>query len=439
MGDPQWTPAVQQEKDIGIGFFATASPGIGGKLRTMPEDFIVDEVPILPPRDDNGPYAIIQVKAENWENNRLLHYMAGALKIARERISFAGTKDKRAITTQFYSIKTDEESVKSINIPHLKIKYMYQSNDPLKLGHLHGNNFWIRIKDTVIKGVELDSTLTSITEVLENLNGFPNYFGVQRFGSLRPITHTIGEYLVKGDIEGAVMRYIGQSTPKEDPNIQRIRNQVYRSKDFASALEEYPSELYFEKKMLKHLADRPEDFIGALRSLPRNLQMMFVHAYQSYMFNIILSKRIEQGLSLQKPEVGDVVLPLDDHGNVDNNRPMMVKEYNQNTMEKRCLERKAVITGTLFGTQVELSEGPMGEIEQKLFKTEKIDRDNFNIIALPDLSSRGWRRGLLCSFYNFDVKREEENQAVLRFRLPKGSYATCLLREFMKSHDLLNY
>ena len=128
------------------------------------------------------------------------------------------------------------------------------------------------------------------------MNGkFPNYFGEQRFGSTRKNTHRIGERIVKGDFEGAVTEYLTNSDGEKNDSASTARKQLLETEDYAAALKNFPKHLRLERSMLAHLAETPEDYIGALRRLPRNILLMFVHALQSYIFNICISERIKNG------------------------------------------------------------------------------------------------------------------------------------------------
>ena len=108
---------LDAEKNIGIKTFLTPFNGIGGKLRTQPEDFIVKELSNYPTKTENGKYLIATVTSKNWETNILIKELANSLYISRQRIGFAGTKDKRAKTTQLMSFyDVSQENLLKIRI-----------------------------------------------------------------------------------------------------------------------------------------------------------------------------------------------------------------------------------------------------------------------------------------------------------------------------------
>ncbi len=141
--------------------------------------------------------------------------------------------------------------------------------------------------------------------------------------------------------------------------------------DLEAAMREFPRTLTFERMLIGWLLRNPGDWSGAIRTLPPNLQMMFVHAYQSYLFNLILSERIRRGIPLDRPIVGDVVLPADRTGYADHDKPVPVTKFNLDLVEKSVRERKAYLSGVLFGSESKYAEGEMGEIERKVVEQRK--------------------------------------------------------------------
>jgi len=424
------------ENDLGIELFMSDGlRGIGGKLRKSPDDFVVDEISVLPPEVPEGKYVVAKVWHRNWEANRLVRRLASNLHVGRGRVGFAGTKDGRSVATQLMSFNAPIDAVKSLSIPDVRITEAYNANRMINIGDLIGNKFAITVRD-IDSDVDVRSACSEVREMLDRVGGSPNYFGIQRFGSVRPITHLIGRDLVKGDIAGAVMRYI--ANPLGDGSeIDNARKELEETRDFERALTVYPKKLAFERTMIGHLKDHPDDYVGAMRRLPGNLLMMFVHAYQSYMFNRILSQRVRQGLSLSEPEVGDLVLPLSKLGLPDHDNPIRVEDGNLDKSRKRASERKAFVSGLLYGTESPFAEGAMGEIERKVVESEGVGRPDFQIVGLREASSKGTRRELLSPYRDLVIEHGDDC-ARFAFSLNKGCYATSLLREFMKA-DISKY
>jgi tRNA pseudouridine13 synthase len=195
--------------------------------------------------------------------------------------------------------------------------------------------------------------------------------------------------------------------------------------------------LTFERMMIGHLKDNPGDYLGALRTLPYNLLMMFVHAYQSYLFNRTLSERIRRGMSIKEPEVGDVILPLSKNNVPDHDSTILVTKDNLDKAVRNARERKAFVSGLIYGSESVFAEGRMGEIEKKIIESENLKRLDFQIVGLREASSKGTRRELLSPYKDLSIKADKD-EATFRFTLNKGCYATVLLREFMKA-DISDY
>jgi len=426
-----------RERELGMTIFVTRMPGTGGRLRKRPEDFRVVEISEYPEEKVGGRYTIARVTATNWETNRLIRMLSKRLGISRTRIGFAGTKDKRAVTTQLMSFEAPIEEVKSLDLYQVSIDRTYPAARGINIGDLRGNSFVVRVSDCALRGDELREAVREVTTVLERMKGFPNFFGVQRFGSLRPVTHLVGRHIVKGRFEEAVMAYVANPTPYEAAESRQARERLERTLDFEWALENYPKKLTFERTVIGHLVRHPGDYVGALARLPVNLQMMFVHAYQSYMFNQLLSARVRECLPLNSPVIGDVVLPADVHGLPEHERHIPVTERNIDLVREQVREGRAFVSGVLYGSESELAEGKPGELETMIIEEQDVSREDFVVPALPHCSSTGSRRELLAPLWNFGVEVDHDCFTV-SFSLGRGCYATSLLREYVKG-DPMDY
>ena len=408
--------------------------GTGGHLKTLPEDFIVREISDPPRQKDNGDYSIATVTARNWETNRMVRLMSRSMGISRDRIGFAGTKDKRAITTQLMSVYGTEELWQKVDLKDLKIENIYRGARGIEIGDLIGNDFEISVKNCTMDPSQIRETVDSDISIIKQTGGFPNYFGVQRFGAVRPVTHRVGERLVRGDIKGAVMTYISFTTDEEEERLRLIRERFQKAdvSEWAEIRQTMPPAMAFERMMLSKLIENPDDWVGAIEILPANLQMMFVHAYQSLLFNEMLSRRMDAGLPLNMPVEGDIIIPLDANKIPQHENPILTTSKNIDLVTRQVRAGRAFVTITLFGSDGELAEGEMGEIERKVIEENKLSHEDFVIPELSRCTSKGSRREILCPLKDIGYEMNDEGYK-LKFSLPKGNYATCLLREFMKS------
>jgi len=445
-------PAQEIEQVVGMEYYVSEADGIGGRLRQSPEDFRVRELEAFetqPVDADNGayPHLVVRATLHNWDTNDFASALSDRLGISRERVSWAGTKDKRAVTTQLFSV----DGFAAGDLPEIdgvEIEAVGRAGRPVLFGDLAGNAFEI-----TVHAVEHPDAVDAITDDLEAFAGVaaggddgddrpvvavPNYFGQQRFGSRRPITHEVGLAIARDDWEGAVMAYLGNPSEREPEATQEARAYVEDTHDWAGALERFPSVLGYERALCHSLADAdeesPEAFRTALETLPTNLQTLFVNAAQSYLFNRILSARLDRGLPFDRPVAGDVVCFTDRDAPdgvalPDTDRTQPVTAERVATVERHCERGRAFVTAPLVGTDTELADGEPGEIERSVLGDVGIEPDDFSLPG--EFDSSGTRRAVAVRS-DIDVERVDDAAVRFGFSLPKGSYATVVLREYLK-------
>lgn len=416
-----------------MAYYLSSTPGIGGRLRTLPEDFEVDEVPFaFSPSTGPGKYTVARVRARNWETNRLMQELTRRLGVGRNDVFFAGTKDKRAVTTQYVSLRAPEAAVKALDIRDVDILETFRVDRAPKIGELAGNRFGIVVRALDASPEESLARAESTLAELRAARGFPNYYGVQRFGVVRPVTHVVGERILRGDLEGAVDAYVADPLDGEQEENRAARTRYAKERDPQAALGYYPGHMSFERSMLAALA-HGGTHADALRAVPRNLLTMFVYAYQSLLFNRILSRRLERGLLLSEAAEGDLVCAADAEGRPDRDTFIPVTATNLPKVNRRLAEGKAFLTGLVPGSEPPYAAGVMGEVEREILDEAGITPDEFLAERLPESASRGTRRELLAPLGEVTAAIAAPDGVRLRFFLPRGSYATCLFREVMKT------
>lgn len=425
--------ASDRDRSLGMDYYITDSPGCGGVIKSCAEDFQVSEV-FEELGYEGGRYLVLDVEKTNWDTHHLVHEMARMLRISQKRFGWAGTKDKRAVTSQRISIMNlDESELAKINLKDLKIRVLGRTNRAVGLGDLLGNSFRITIRDLCCPHPV--TTLAAITSQIEKYGGVPNYFGVQRFGESRPVTHKVGEALVRGKNEEAAFIYLAQPYPDELPRTREARERLWVNRDIPAAVKEFPEYLHYELAMLNFLREHPGDYAHSFDVLSVNLKRLFVHAYQSYLFNRILSSRLAAAMPLDRAVEGDVVC-FAKQGLPDMDKVQKVTLENRQAIDRLAGRGRAFLTLPLIGFETEIGLGPQGEIERAILREEGITPENFRVEGNLELGSRGTRRAALCQ-----VKPQikvEEKLAELQFVLPKGSYATVVLREYMKRNEPCN-
>src|SRR2546428_6644683 len=131
------------ESIVGISQYATSAPGLGGRIKASAEDFSVDEASVGLPRSEGGQYTAARLRTRNWETNHLVRELARRLRISRKRISFAGTKDRRAVTTQLLQFEAPPDLLASLHLKDVEVLETFRTHKKLKIGDLLGNRFHI--------------------------------------------------------------------------------------------------------------------------------------------------------------------------------------------------------------------------------------------------------------------------------------------------------
>ncbi|MCI4351741.1 MAG: tRNA pseudouridine(13) synthase TruD, partial [Thermoplasmata archaeon] len=264
------------------------------------------------------------------------------------------------------------------------------------------------------------------------LGSIPNLFGLQRFGEVRPITHLVGRKLVQGDIAGAVDAYLTVEIPGGGGHGLEARRSYADHHDAGRALREFPSSFRFERTLLDHLA-RGHSPERAMHGLPRELRQLFVHAYQSWLFNRWLTARWEAGVSLTIPESGDHLVRLGADGTVAKAAAVPIDDDNLPEAREMLSRGRAALAGPLVGLGTPELGGAPGEMFQRILTDERLTRVDFGLPRMPDIASEGTWRPITIPLPPIGIVTDPGAEPCLSFALPRGSYATVVLREFLKT------
>ena len=450
---------------IGLTGYAIDSQGIGGVLKARVADFRVEEISTNISLDPRGRFTAANITLTNWETNRFINKLAKACGISRNRIFFAGTKDKRAVTRQVFIIDAPQKKVAQVEMPDVEIEIIGRTHQKLGFGNHKGNRFTIVARGcchpdgspmTDSEAIERISKIES--SMVEKLGSglFPNWIGPQRFGAGRPVTPIVGRHVITNDWEGAVMTYLSMEGDEND-DVANFRKHIRENGITEEALEIIPHWLGFERDMLRHMLANPDDWVGAFRRLPNNLQLMTVHSLQSVAFNKTIKARIENKISLSTPIEGDIVGRIDDNGQLETSSMVVVEDRTLSRISRNCQLGRLAITGQLPGSRMDKTQGGFGQIEQDVLLDMGLDKTTWKVEKIGRLTTKGTRRPLVTTFSEFqyepvpiageETMGEKWTQGVqdgalwhpegacirFRFILPSGSYATTLLREFMRS------
>lgn len=301
------------------------------KIKQKPEDFIVKEISTVKPQKQ-GRYTYFWLKKKEYTTLDAMEKIAAQLRIPVKKLGFAGNKDKNAVTEQMCSAEGVAESrLNTIKLKDIEVSYAGKGNLPISLGDLEGNEFAI-----VVRNIDSEPKLST---------HFVNYFGEQRFSKNNAL---VGKAIVKKDFKKAV-ELVLEGKGKTEHNVK------------------------------KYLDANPNNYVGALKCIQKKMLKMYIHAYQSLLWN----KRAEKFKEEHIPIVG-------------------------------------------FNTQ----------IDKKIMDEERITMRDFIIKQIPELSAEGGFRERTAEAKNLsmsELKEDELNprkkKVLIKFMLPKGSYATEYIRQ----------
>lgn len=390
-------------------------PGIGGVIKETAEDFKVTEIPLYLPCGE-GEHAYLEIEKRGLTTLEAVRRIARSLGVSDRDIGYAGLKDSRGITRQTLSIpRVETNRLLALSLPGITILSAKRHRNKLKTGHLAGNSFSIRVRE-----VESDAR-EKATEILAILckRGVPNYFGNQRYGGLGN-SHLIGKALLRQDFKGAIDAIIGDPAMVRDEQ-WRGAVEAYHQGNLADSLELFPGHCRTERDILQRLLKRPEAHERALDAASPRLKKLYLSAYQSSLFDRILEQRLS---TLDMVEDGDLAYRHD------NGACFLVE--NSTVEEQRARDFEISPTGPMFGCKMKLPEGKQREAEEKVLQDEALTLAGFNLPG--GLRMEGERRPLRVPLQNLSLVMDNEG-LTLEFSLPRGVYATTVLREIMKSND----
>ena len=436
------------EKTVGMELYSPDCDGIGGRLKTRYEDFLVEEIttdneiliykdwinkppgePIL--EGKKTKFVNFTVQKMGLSTMDVSSIIASSLKLPRNLVGYAGLKDKRAVTVQRMSAPIRAApGLGTLELSNIEIRDIEPSKQLIQIGELLGNRFTILLR-------QLDVPLEKALEVAEEVQTTPllNYFGVQRFGIARPNTHIAGKNLIKGDFEGMVRTILCMPGDYESQEILDARAELAETMTpTEKIIEVFPKDLSYERTVMYELMKQPGEFKRAVTRIPPRILTLMVHAYQSYLFNKLLSMRVKSGLSHVIPEPGDFLI-AQNKTHAGRDAWLYVTDSTLDERRKQVTKNEYALALPSPGYATRLPPSKQSEMVKEILQDEQITLNDFRNPQMRSIDATGGLHRTSITLSDFKASVKDEGLLV-QFSLQKGSYATIVLRELMKNHPI---
>lgn len=401
--------------------YFTDEQGIGGRIKVRAEDFLVEEIPLYEPCGE-GEHLYLFVEKTSVAHAELMSCLRRHFGVPERAIGYAGMKDKRAVTRQWISVQLLADPP-SLEIDHRRIRVISarRHRNKLRRGHLRGNRFSIRVRDV---DPAQASAARRILARLEEI-GVPGYFGAQRFG-YRCNNHRMGAMLLDRDWDGALAELLG-ATGSPFPEHQRRRRGLFDAGCFPEARQLWTTADRSELIAIKKLCDGGS-VREAVLACGRITLNFWASSLMSAAFNHLLDRRIDDGTVDQLLE-GDLAWKHD-------NRAVFLvtaDELATGELAGRLARLEISPTGPLWGEGMTRAGGAVAEAEQEVLDATGVSMDN---LATSRYQPDGARRPFRLPVRHGEVEDgTDEHGPYIRvcFDLPRGTYATIVMREITKS------
>lgn len=387
------------DSQIGLLVYSTPFKGSGGRIRTTEEDFLVSEIldsRILSKVVSDDGYPLYMLKKKNVDTT---HALDDLFQKTGLRLKSLGLKDSFAMTEQFVCANFRSKGMESFSSQRYSIERVGYLKKQLAKKDMVGNYFKIKIS-------QHDSTISQFGDYEKVLN----FYGYQRFGSKRAVTHLIGKAIIQKDFAQAVDLILGFTSRYDSEKNTAIRESLKDKSNYSKMISILPKQMDIERKVLNEMisSDNPQ---SAIRAVPLTLRRFYISAYQAYLFNLTLSEAFESGEPMLAPQEGDVCY---DH------------EAKLGKFEKGSEQNLAIpIVGFSYFKKTRFDY-----YISKILESEEISPKDFFLKDMQELSNEGGFRHATIQCHDYSC-----NGDWVEFSLSRGSFATIILREIIKPSD----
>ena len=385
------------------------------RIRERDDDFRVEEIPSVIP-EGHGDHVFVHIEKRGVPTQRVVQELARALGISPRQVGSAGRKDARAVATQWLSLEgVDPASLDTLDVQGVRVLDAHRHPRKLGMGELAGNRFTIRLRGSEPGAGD---PVARVLKVLDG-RGVPNYFGRQRFG-VRGDSAAVGRAVLRGEWDEVARRVAGDPRPEESPLIREARG-LFDEGRYREAADRWPRPFREPRTVCRILAEGRSSE-EAVRALGRPMLQFFRSAYQSWLFNAVLARRLHD---LDVVQAGDVALM---HAT-----GALQRVDDPEELADAVSSQAASATGPLFGPRMWQPGGEPARIEDEVLTAHGVRAGEF---ARRKANRRmGQRRALRIPLGDYGVEEGSDEHGPflqLTFRLAPGGYATAVLREIRK-------
>ena len=387
------------DSQIGITVYCTNFDGIGGKIRIEPDDFHVTE--LISERAENSikeeeGYAVYKLKKKKIDTN---HALSDAFRKKGIRLKALGLKDASAITEQFVCSGNKGKAIENFSTERYSIEKVGFVKKPLSKKDMVANHFKIKISDC-------SDGLSAFNDYEKILN----FYGYQRFGSKRPVTHLIGKAILQKDFKKAVELVLTFTSSYDSKENTEIREKLSDKENYSKYFDQVPTQMDIERIVLKEMIEHDDEF-RAIRAIPLQLRRFYIQAYQSFLFNQSLSLAFSDGENMFEAQPNDVCFDLKG----------IIGKYIKGLDQRLALPfvGYSYYKKTRFDYQI-----------SKILEQEEVSPKDFFIKEMQEVSNEGGFRQATIHCYDYS-----SHENTIEFSLSRGSFATIVLREIMKPTD----
>ena len=389
------------DSDLGISLYATKSVGTGGTIKKSNDDFKVKELlsekALKTISNDHG-LSVYILKKNGIDTSHALSDVEKRFGLVLKSL---GLKDANAVTEQYVFSKTISKSFETIQGKNYSLKRLGFVKKPLSKKDMIGNHFEIKVENP-------SNHISDFNEYEKILN----FFGYQRFGSKRPITHLVGKAIIQNDYQAALDLLLNYSSQYDTEENNANRKIIAERTSELSVIDKIPKSMDIEITLLKKLS-KTKDLKIVIRSIPLHMRRFYIQAYQSYIYNKTLSLAFDYGEELFSAKEGDVCF--------DRNYILGKFQNDPSQMLAIPLVGHSYFKKTRFDFYI-----------QKILDEEEVSLNDFFIKDFQEISIEGGFRNAIIQCNNFQI-----NDNIVKFHLSRGSYATIILLEILKPENPL--